>query len=67
MSAMQGMLSENFARIESRVSRANYGFEFLAHWVEGKYELRDKLWRAVTRQYYAGNQMKWFLRKVGHP
>jgi hypothetical protein len=67
MSAMQGMLSENFARIESRVSRANYGFEFAAPWVEGKYELRDKAWCAVTRQYYANNQMKWFLRKVGRP
>jgi hypothetical protein len=67
MSAMQGMLSENFARIESRVSRANYGFAFRTKWVESKYELRDKLWDAVTRKYFANNQMKWFLRKVGRP
>jgi len=66
MSAAKGRLSVDTAEVTSRISRANYGFLVANPWDDSIHGEDDpKYWDPMVCCYYATNQMRWFLKKVG--
>ncbi|KAJ2991945.1 hypothetical protein NUW58_g2336 [Xylaria curta] len=49
--------------VQSRIARLNYGIELRHPFIEGVHDPRDKVWCNLTREWYASNQMQWFIRR----
>ncbi|KAF2965471.1 hypothetical protein GQX73_g8077 [Xylaria multiplex] len=49
--------------VQSRIARSNYGWSFVAPYVKGVHDPRDKYWNEVRRGWYAKNQMEWVIKR----
>ncbi|KAF3767179.1 hypothetical protein M406DRAFT_39951 [Cryphonectria parasitica EP155] len=51
------------AKVESRIARASYGYNYHDKFEPGKHREEDKIWSEVFQHYRADQLMTWFLQK----
>ncbi|RGP68404.1 hypothetical protein FSPOR_5283 [Fusarium sporotrichioides] len=65
---VQGLLRHNPSSslgvlVESRVARMSYGVGYRTSFIQGKHKTVDRVWCDKEKEWFANNQMKWFLEE----
>jgi len=53
-----------FPKVALRKARMNYGLAKCSKWDPVKHDPRDKIFHRTFEDYYANNQMDWFIKRV---